>query len=80
MRTNSSQPMVPCNAASTSSSNASPAAGPCTIATATIRFSVTIGPGAVDSRSSYSIRISRQSVSSARAAESWTAAIAACSW
>ena len=50
------------------------------MATATMRLSVTIGPGATRSSSPYRPRIWRQSVSSKRVASSCTAAIAACSW
>ena len=66
--------------ASAAASCSSPAAGPWTIATATMRLRVTIGPGATVCSSSYRPRIWRQSVSSERAASSCTAAIAACSW
>ena len=59
---------------------ASPAAGPCTIAAATARLRVTTGLPVIRSSSPYRARICGQSVSSARAARSWTAAIAACSW
>ena len=51
--------------------------GPRTMATATAWLSVTIGFGEIVASSSYSARIWRQSVSSARGASSWTAAIAA---
>ena len=55
-------------------------AGPCTMATAMARLSVTIGLSDIRSSSPYSARICGQSVSSTRAASSWIAAIAACSW
>ena len=57
-----------------------PARGPCTIATATAWLRVTMGLGVKRSSSVYSATICFQSVSSARAASAWTAAIAACSW
>ncbi len=73
---------VPASAGSASASARpeSAASGPCTIDSATSRLRVTIGPGATRSRRSYSARICHQSVSSARAASSWTAAMAAWSW
>ena len=49
------QPVVPGQrgvASPALSSSASPASGPCTMATATIRFSVTIGAGASSRRRS----------------------------
>ena len=57
-----------------------PPAGPSTIASATIRLRVTIGPGATTASTPYSPRICGQSVSCARGASSCTAAMAAWSW
>jgi hypothetical protein len=59
---------------------ASPAAGPSTMATATAWLRVTIGPGATARSMPYRASIWAQSVSAARGASAWTAAIAAWSW
>ena len=50
------------------------------MASATARFSVTMGLDWMRSSTPYRARICGQSVSAAVGASSWTAAIAACSW
>ncbi len=65
---------------SSGSSNASPSFGPTAIATATAWLSRTIGLSEICSSTWYSATICRQSVSSARSAVPWQAAIAACTW
>ncbi len=55
-------------------------ARPSTRARATARLSVTTGPGAMPSSTSYSARICGQSVAASVTASSCTAAIAACTW
>jgi len=58
----------------------SAASGPCNFAVATARFNVTSGEGCMRSSAAYKASIPAQSVSSARTAREWVAAMAACSW
>ena len=68
------------SSSSSVASSARPCDGPRTIATAMARLSVTIGPGSIRCRRSYSARTCAQSVAEVLGASSWTAAMAASSW